>query len=228
MIELVECEKYHARLTIQACAARWRRASQVNETWGNSGGHADPGCRSCEIGRQRAAITDVISGDQPKRGRRAIKKEAVPMTEIKLRCSKCKAEKDLDQFNNNKAQAHRHGTDNWCKTCRNAYDQARERYANKKAEPKPPAKAAPVRGEARPMNPHDFMERGEFRKMMDAPPVMPAPVLSAPMQNCIILDFAEYPELEEFVRDTARDEFRKPEDQVLYIIKRFQHQEAAA
>lgn len=225
-MEMVECKKYHARLSMWACAARYDRAVRDLKAGEYCG---DPGCRVCEVGKERA-ITVGASGGRPvgatARLRRvptiSKKQEDAPMTDtIKLRCSRCKEMLGLDAFNGNKANRHRHGKQTECRDCQKAT------YGGQAAK----KKAAPSNDECGMINDEKKgVRRGHAgiqidagqppaAKIMDRADFFEPNELVATFQNHLIIDFTDHPDLEEFVNADARREFRTPEAHVLYMIR---------
>jgi len=168
----------------------------------------DAGCGKCDILNQSGGdMNEQIVSDVKK-------------------CCRCHEVKPKEQFCKNKS--HTDGYDYICKICK--YAQSKrirdKKHMEKESQKQEKAteKSDVVSNDM--MCGFDTMNQESLLKLMDKSGVVsedpiPLEFVETPSKR-IVIDFSQYPELFDYVRNMSREEFRSPEMMILYMIRYFQ------
>ena len=116
MSEMMDCEKYHARIPVQTCLARHREAAAagVHAKWGSARASTDPGCRHCEQG---AAVAAGASAEAPQETPAEMRAAGERAAGLKT-CKKCGTTLPADRFPF--CAGYKDNRDSVCMACRAA------------------------------------------------------------------------------------------------------------
>jgi len=209
------CEAYRCWMLKSSCDDRRRRA--VSGSYESRSKYASAGCGKC---------TQIKSGEKPMANISPKESEKIEEKKCKGPCGRTLP---LDSFRFNKGTKDRR--EGKCIECRNG--ESRAAYVKRTAAAAAD-RAGKVRKRGRPV-----MKKGNLPAKTDLlPDVTPAPPFQLPDyltresnmaevggpvvnedSKTILIDFSNYPEMFGALKDLAKNEFRSPNQQILYMLR---------
>ncbi|GEM_PF-5944822 len=199
------CEKYGCHMSMQACIARQKVSMRPGPKWRGRGRvPRDPGCVNCKQGEeimQQATMprADQTAAIEPKTGPK--QPAGKPAPKLKC-CTRCGAEKPASVEYFNRDRRSRDNLTSWCKKCQ--AEHKRLALEKKKTAAKGKRRAAPAPA-GKPAKSDMPLRPGRIAGIRAA-------------GHLLTIDFSDYPEILERLKQAARAEMRPPEMQALACI----------